>query len=231
MGLRRHRAPLVLSIAWLGLMLAGAACNASTSGAPTRSSAATGELGAIDSFAEDSLPEDSFPQDSIPEDSFPADSGGDVGPSAIADYRSGSATLKLSDGTTVVLDQVGPGSQLLTLDGSRAVWTNAAGWYLGVFGAGAGEPGVASPDPADVIQATITLDRVVGSHHWVASGDEECESIVEKADATGLRGSGACQGLTWTDFILSGGDLFPDVSPIPVAGQKSFDVDITFDAH
>ena len=123
---------------------------------------------------------------------------------------------------------------IFTDEGSRAVWTNAEGWYLTVSGAGAVSPGDPTPDPSDVIDATIRIDRVVGSHHWSALADQDCTTILEKADATGLRGSASCQGMIWEDFILSGSDLDPALSPVPCRGfttRVTYGVDITFDAQ
>ena len=156
-------------------------------------------------------------------------SGGDGLPSPIGTYHTGSATLKLSDGSTVVLDAIAPGPHLFTLVGSHIVFTNAAGWYLTVDGAGAPPD---QSDPNNPLAADVQIDRITNGHHLTASAaPDACTSTVSAATPAALSGSASCRGLIWTDVLLSGGGFDPSSTASAAPGTVPFDVQLTFDAH
>jgi predicted small lipoprotein YifL len=158
-----------------------------------------------------------------------SDPNGDVLPSPIGTYHSGRATLALSDGSTVVLDTIAPGPHLFTVVGSHIVFTNAAGWYLTVDGAGAPPD---QSDPSNPLAADVQIDRITNGHHLAASAPADaCTSTVSAATPVALSGGASCHGLTWTDVLLSGGGFDPSSTASAAPGTAPFDAQITFDAR
>ncbi len=139
-------------------------------------------------------------------------------PSQIATFRTGSATVKLNDGTTVVLDQLRPGSSMETVMGSDVRWSNADGWNLTIFGAGA-SPGFAAGG------SEVELDRIVDNQHLATFDASSCGLTVTTADATGLRGTASCTGLQWVDAL----NVPLDAPPSGIG--DAFDAEITFAAQ
>ena len=155
---------------------------------------------------------------------YPFGPGGDFAePSPLATYESGTATLKLEDGTVVELDGISTGPHLFTEVGGSVNWFNDDGWGLRVTLYPEGLPGDAPHG------AFITLDRIQGAAHWTTMEDGACSVDIEVADETALRGSARCIELEWVD-TLRGGTPFMG-PPEPVEGEEPFDVEITFEAE
>jgi hypothetical protein len=123
---------------------------------------------------------------------LPGDGGSGAEPKPLGAYRSGRATVTLSDGTQVVLDQINRGPHVYQQFGAQVRWTNGAGWYLTVTGAGA-EP--------DMGQPYLILDRIVGGRHLTIDDPSACTLTIASANGQSLRGSAECRALHWTDAI------------------------------
>jgi hypothetical protein len=151
-----------------------------------------------------------------PDTSFPA--AGPGVPRAVATFHVGRATIQLTDGTQVVLDRLDRGPHLYAGFGSLVRWSNEAGWYLTITGAGA---------EADMGPAYLALDRVAGAGHWTADEPRACTVEVATATPAGLRGTAVCRGARWVDALDTSitGD-----HPL-VAGAAPFGATITFEAR
>ena len=140
-------------------------------------------------------------------------------PRALATYDRGLATLELEDGTTIVLDTVAKGSQLWSVMGADARWSNAEGWHLKLSG-GTSEL---------AFGATLGLDRIVDGQHWTTSYNmAACAIDVDQSDADGLRGTARCHGLRWVDAL--GAPMFMEAEAF-IEGQEPFDATVTFEAR
>jgi len=137
-------------------------------------------------------------------------------PSLLATYRTGSATIRLGDGTTIRLTTVRAGSQLMSSMGAAARWSDASGWNLIVDGA--------ASDGSYGDATIVELDRIADNEHLTTLDSGGCSVKIDLADRTGLRGSASCKGLIWTDAL----DLYGPVSA--ASGQAPFDAEITFSA-
>ena len=137
-------------------------------------------------------------------------------PSPVATFTTGSATIRLGDGTTITLDRVEPGSALMTTFGSTVGWSSGGGWTLRLIGAGADAFG--GPP-------FVQLDRIVDLQHWTTYDPSGCVVKVDQASGSGLRGTASCKGLRWVDALAMG--FGPEPSDI---GQPPFDAEITFSA-
>ena len=145
--------------------------------------------------------------------------GGPPGPSPLATYSKGQATLALSDGSTITLDRISPGPHLFSEFGSNVRWSNADGWYLTVAGAGAADGAFG--------EAYLQLDRIQDHVHWTSDDPTRCHVVVQVANASGLRGTAACSGMRWIDALGGSGFVGP---PSPVPGEEPFDAQISFEA-
>jgi hypothetical protein len=142
---------------------------------------------------------------------------GDGAPPAIATYRSGRATVVLSDGTQVVLDRINRGPHLYAQFGSLVRWSNDSGWYLTIAGAGA-EP--------DMGPAYLTIDRLTGTQHWTANDPLSCNVRAAAATPSALSGTAACRGVRWTDAL----EASINGEHPRIEGQPPFSATVTFEA-
>jgi hypothetical protein len=141
----------------------------------------------------------------------------DGAPPAIATYRSGRATVVLSDGTQLVLDRINRGPHLYAHFGSLVRWSNDSGWYLTIAGAG-GEP--------DMGPAYLTLDRLTGTGHWTANDPLACAVRATAATPSALSGTAACRGARWTDAL----EATINGEHPRIEGQPPFSATVTFEA-
>jgi hypothetical protein len=140
--------------------------------------------------------------------------------SPIATFTDGSATIAISGGETITLDEVGRGSRIDSMFGSEVQWSNADGWSLRLSGAGADfGPGTLEST------AFVTIDRISGGEHWSTFDPGRCIVEVEVADETGLSGTATCRGLTWYDALIPLGPMAPSE-----VDEPEFDAEITFEA-
>ncbi|MDQ6795542.1 MAG: hypothetical protein M3067_12140 [Chloroflexota bacterium] len=150
--------------------------------------------------------------------------GGPPGPTALATFSRGRATLVLSDGSPIVLDRISPGPHLFSEFGSNVRWSNADGWYLTVAGAGA-VPGAGGAGA--VGDAYVQLDRIQDHVHLTSDDPSLCHVVIQVADVSGLRGTASCSGLRWVDALGGSGFVGP---PSAVPGEGPFDAQISFEA-
>jgi hypothetical protein len=146
----------------------------------------------------------------------PSDDGLDGEGQVLATYTSGHATLKI-DGSTMVLDQLGGESELISGFGADVYWYNDAGW--GLRFEAYGDSGLSGND--------VRIERVQTTY-WATDGGGDCVVKVEKADATGLKGSATCHGLRWVDQLR--GSRWGSDGPNYVKGEPAFDATIKFQA-
>ena len=143
--------------------------------------------------------------------------GSEGEPSPIAKLTMGSATLRLGDGTTITLNRVVPGSNVMT-SFSSVRWSNDQGWSLMAAeldtGLGLGSNGY------------LVIDRIFENQHWTTYDPSRCVVTISAADKTGVRGSATCKGLEWSDALGAG--FGPEPSEV---GQPAFDAEITFSAE
>jgi hypothetical protein len=156
----------------------------------------------------------------FPGSAFDSGSGFDPGfpdPSVVATFTTGSATIRLGDGSTVTLDRLQPGSAQITTIGSAVGWSSGDGWTLRLVGAGSSDTFGGS--------SFVELDRIVDLQHWTTYDPSRCTVSVEQATGSGLRGTASCKGLRWVDALAM--DFGPEPSDL---GQPPFDAEITFSA-
>ena len=140
-------------------------------------------------------------------------------PAPLATYRHGSATVTIGDDAAIELGTVNDAALYEDFVGGEATWTNGDGWYLRATGVTEG--GFFGS------LAYLTLDRIVGGEHWTTSDPTRCVLTIDRADATGLRGTASCRGLRWADAIGSYGMA---LEPRFIPGQDPFDAEIRFEA-
>jgi hypothetical protein len=128
----------------------------------------------------------------LPNPTLPGDAGTGAEPKPIGAYGRGQATLTLSDGTQVVLNQINRGPHVYQQFGAQVRWTNGAGWYLTVSGAGA---------EADMGAPYLILDHVIGGRHLTIDDPSACTLTITSATGQSLRGSASCRSIHWTDAI------------------------------
>ena len=145
--------------------------------------------------------------------------GGPPGPTPLATFSKGQATLALSDGSAIVLDRISPGPHLFREFGSNVRWSNADGWYLTVAGAGAAAGALGD--------AYLQLDRIQDHVHWTSDDPSRCHVVIQTANAGGLRGTASCSGMRWVDALGGSGFVGP---PSPLPGEAPFDAQISFEA-
>ena len=140
--------------------------------------------------------------------------------SPLATYSDGSATIAIDGGETIELNVLDPTSGIDSMFGSDVHWSNAGGWHLRVSGAGT--------DFGGGIGGTefVTMDRITDGAHWSTFDPSRCIVDVDVADASGLRGTASCKGLTWFDAMI--GPLGPS-GPDEI-DEPEFDAEITFEA-
>ncbi len=144
-------------------------------------------------------------------------------PSPIAAFSTGAATVAITGGETVELNELDKTSGIESMMGSNVRWTNADGWSLRVNGAGMSLPdgvGTTFESPA-----FITLDRISDGHHWTTFDPSRCIVTVEQADKSGLRGTATCRGVEWYDALGGESNMMPKPAEAP-----KFDAEITFEA-
>ena len=160
-------------------------------------------------------PDESF--EPFPEFSFPPL------PTAETTFESGRATIEIAgaaDPMTIVLDELRGEAELGTEYGTHVTWANSEGWYLSYYGYddGSGFGG----------SAYITIDRIVGTEHWVVADPTRCLPTTSTSDRTGISGTAICRGLLWADFFSIYNN---EGNPAPIPSQSAFDADITFEVH
>ena len=143
---------------------------------------------------------------------------GPAAPQPIAAYHSGRATIQLDDGTQLVLDRINRGPHVYAQFGSLVRWSNDAGWYLTIAGAG-GDP--------DMGPAYLTLDRVAGAQHWTADDPRSCTVQVATATSVSLRGTALCRDARWLDAL----DTRISGDHPAVDGISPFSATVTFEAR
>ena len=144
--------------------------------------------------------------------------------SPIAAYSTGTATIAIKDGETIKLEQIAAGAGVDSLFGSDVRWTGTNGWNLRVGGAGA-EGGGGGFGAAD---GYITLDRIHDGQHWTTMFDgDRCITDIDVVDATGIRGSATCKGVSWYDAL----DMEFSAGPPKPLDEPKFDAEITFEAR
>lgn len=162
---------------------------------------------------------------------------GDPGvPTVRATYTSGHATLKITQGTdvqTITLDEVGAGSQMMSIIGASAGWRNADGWVLQVMAFDAGSmPGAPLPGLGGAVPAQMTIERISGNQLWTTQdfmGDNRCVVTVTQLDEKALSGTATCRSLRWSDGLAGNMQIGPG-DPTYIAGQDPFDAEVTFEA-
>ena len=143
------------------------------------------------------------------------------GPSPIATFGSGHATIAIEGGDTIRLDELHGDGELTPFVGASISWENESGWYLRLIGGG-------GAGAVEEFPANLTIDRIVEDEHWTTGDLDRCVVDIDKADKTGVKGSATCKGLQWHDALaayniaLGQQDLIPD--------QPKFDATITFEA-
>ena len=145
--------------------------------------------------------------------------GGPPGPTALATFSNGQATLILSDGSPILLDRISPGPHLFSEFGSNVRWSSADGWYLTVAGAGAVAGALGD--------AYLQLDRIQDHVHWTIDDPSRCHVVIQTASSNGLRGTASCSGMRWVDALGGSGFVGP---PSPPPGDVPFDAQISFEA-
>jgi hypothetical protein len=151
----------------------------------------------------------------LPGPTLPGDGGSGAEPKAVGAYRTGHATITLSDGTQVVLDRINRGPHLYEQFGAQVRWSNGAGWYLTISGAGA---------QADMGSPYAILDRIVAGRHLTISDPAACTLTIDAANSQSLRGSASCRSLHWTDAIDIGMDGTPRDAGLPdVSAMLTFE--------
>jgi hypothetical protein len=143
-------------------------------------------------------------------------------PSPQATYTSGSATITLDDGTTVKLDRLSGGAQVLAGFGANVRWSNSQGWSLRLSGAGMDIGGGLPPVET---ASFLTLDRIVAGKHLSTPDPTRCVVTITQVDEKALRGKATCKGLQWVDAL----DV-PSLGEPPDTGAPKFDAEITFEA-
>jgi hypothetical protein len=162
---------------------------------------------------------------------------GDPGvPTVRATYRSGHATLKITQGTdvqTITLDEVGAGSQMMSMIGGSAGWRNADGWALQVMAFDPSTmPGGMLGGMGGEVSGQMTIERITGNQVWTTqdyTGDSRCVVTVTQVDEKALSGTATCKSVRWSDGF-AGSMQFGLGAPTYIAGQDPFDVDVTFEA-
>jgi hypothetical protein len=139
-----------------------------------------------------------------------------------ATYTSGSATIAMDDGTTVKLDRLNGGAQLLSGFGANVRWSNSQGWSLRVTGAGMDLGGGLPPGGT---AAFLTLDRILAGKHLSTPDPTRCVVTITQVDEKALRGKATCKGLQWVDALE-----VPSLGEPPDTGAPKFDAEITFEA-
>ena len=161
--------------------------------------------------------------------------GQDGIPTVKATYATGLATLKITTGgktSTVTLDTVVPGSQLMSTVGATVTWWNSDGWALQLQAFDiTNVPGMPSGFDASV-PGQLSIEHVNGHDFWTTqdyTSENRCIVDVPTMSETEVRGSATCKGLRWIDGVAgSSGSGFGAVPY--VAGQDPFDADVTFSA-
>jgi hypothetical protein len=138
-------------------------------------------------------------------------------PGLTSRYGSGTATLRLDDGTVVELPDVAESSSWEPSSGYAVRWTGPDGWSLSLTGMDSGDP------MSDF--EYLSLDRIEDGVHWTVFDPTGCDIDLERATADRVAGTAACNGLQWTDALDQTGMMWPDPPDTP-----EFDVEITFEA-
>ncbi len=159
-------------------------------------------------------------------------SGNSGVPAVLATYASGHATLKITQGTnvqSVTLDEIGAGSQLMSIIGGSAGWRNADGWALQVM----------ALDPSSVLggmgaetSGQLTIERITGNQLWTTqdfTSDNHCVVTIKQMDAKALSGTATCRSARWSDGLAGNMQIGPG-EPTYIAGQDPFDAEVTFEA-
>jgi hypothetical protein len=141
-------------------------------------------------------------------------------PSQIATYATGTVTIAIKGGETIVLDRMAPGSGVNTLFGSDVRCTGPSGWHVRIGGAGVNEAfGIGGG-------GYLTLDRIVDGQHWTTYDGSRCVVDIEVADAKAIRGTAACKGVEWYDAL----DVPFNASGPKELDEPKFDADVTYEA-
>jgi len=139
-------------------------------------------------------------------------------------YTSGSATIEISDGQSIVLDRVVEGSGAM-YGSTKVTWRNDEGWALSLIS-------FAMPsEPVSPFDTPIVIKRVVDKSLWVTnplSDPTNCRVRLDHANANGLSGDAECTHLRWQDGLT--GELSYPVTPSYIDGQDPFDATVTFEA-
>ena len=105
--------------------------------------------------------------------------------------------------------------------GTSVTWTNGTGWYLSYFAYDDEGFGAAS--------TYLSIDRIVGSEHWVIYDPTRCITTADPAAAPHvIKGTALCRGLEWSNYFS---DRFGTGESEEIPGQPAFDADITFEAR
>jgi hypothetical protein len=140
-------------------------------------------------------------------------------PTAEASFTTGQATIAITGGETVVLDEL-TGAAGITLDGVHVVWENQDGWYMSFTAYGSEEA-----FPGD---SFLSLDRIMDREHWVVADPSRCITTTTQSGASGVRGTATCRGVRWADYFSAYAG--PGFAP-PLPSVAPFDAEITFEAH
>jgi hypothetical protein len=163
-------------------------------------------------------------------------------PTVLATYTAGSAELRVTQGAgaeQVVLDEIGRGSTLNSLEGAGVTWRNEAGWSVQVIAynfdsllapVASGRPTASGSSEGESYSGDLKVQRIAGNEFWIAraSGQSGNRCIVDIAEASAslIRGSATCRGLRWEDGTAP--EMFID--PVYIEDQQPFDVEVTFEA-
>jgi len=143
----------------------------------------------------------------VPEIEFPNE------PQAL--YKTGRASIALSDGSSAELGRMEPDSGFDPEVGALAGWTDDTGWSLRL----------SNPVMTDGVAAPISirLVREVDGSLWTTGSAAECQVDLERADTAGIKGTATCSGLRWEPEARAIGEEPPNPGP--------FDADILFEAQ
>lgn len=142
-------------------------------------------------------------------------------PTAEATFSTGTATIEVAGGETLVLRELAGEATVQPDFGINVRWTDGEGWYLALF---------ALPDLGGFPSSQyLTFDWIADGRHWTIMDPGRCVTTLEQADARGVSGTATCRGLQWTDALgaFAGGMGIPQ----PVPGVEPFDAELTFEAH
>jgi hypothetical protein len=132
-------------------------------------------------------------------------------------YKTGRASIALSDGSGTELLRMEPDSGFHSEAGALAGWTDDTGWSLRLNVPVPNADGGADP-------ISIRIVRETEGGRWTAGTADDCDIELERADTAGIMGSAKCSGLRWEP---EGGAATDEAPP----NLGPFDADITFEAQ